>query len=119
MAMRLARIRARDAAALLPHDALAMVTREAADAIGRQDLGRLAPGNPADMIAVSMTDSAFGPVVPEEDDLVSRLVWSGSPAAVRSSWVQGRRVMSEGEVLTVDRESASRDIARRATRLAG
>ena len=118
MALRLARIRSHDAAALLPHDALAMVTREAAAAIGRPDLGRLSPGNPADMIAVSTTDPAFGPVIPEEDDLISRLVWSGSPAAVHSSWVGGRRVMSEGKVLTVDVEASPVDISRRAARLA-
>ncbi len=119
MALRLARIRSQDAAALLPRDALAMVTREAADAIGRPDLGRLAPGNPADMIAVSTADPAFGPVIPGEDDLISRLVWSGAPSAVRSSWVGGRQVMSGGEVLTVDVKAVGRDVARRAARLAG
>ncbi len=119
MALRLARIRSQDAAALLPHDALAMVTREAADAIGRPDLGRLATGNPADMIAVSITEPAFGPVIPEEDDLISRLVWSGAPAAVHSSWVGGRPVMSEGKALTVEVGAAGRDLARRAVRLAG
>ena len=119
MALRLARIRAGDAAALLPQDALAMVTREAADAIARPDLGRLAPGNPADMIAVSTADPAFGPLVPGEDDLISRLVWSGSAASVHSSWVAGRQVVSGGEVLTVDVEAAKADAARRAARLAG
>ena len=118
-AMRLARIRSHDAGALLPHEALAMVTSEAADAIGRPDLGRLAPGNPADMIAVSTTDPAFAPVIPEEDDLISRLVWSGSPAAVHSSWVGGRQVMSEGEVLTVDVEASRTEVSRIAVRLAG
>ena len=96
-----------------------MVTREAADAIRRPDLGRLAPGNPADMIAVSLTDPAFGPVIPEEDDLISRLVWSGSPAAVHSSWVEGRQVMAEGEVLTVDVEAVAREVTGRARTLAG
>lgn len=119
MALRLARIRSRDAAALLPRDALAMVTSEAADAIGRPDLGRLAPGNPADMIAVSTTAPAFGPVIPHEDDLVSRLVWSGTPSAVHSSWVGGRRVVQDGRVLTVDVEALGKDVARRAARLAG
>ena len=118
MAMRLARIRFQDAAALLPRDALAMVTREAADALGRADLGRLAPGNAADMIAVSTSDPAFGPVIPGEDDLISRLVWSGSPASVHSSWVGGRQVMSQGKVLTVDVAAVAEDISRRAARLA-
>lgn len=119
MALRLARIRSHDASALLPHDALAMVTSEAADAIRRPDLGRLAPGNPADMIAVSTTDPAFGPVIPGEDDLVSRLVWSGSPSAVHSSWVGGRRVVQDGKVLTVDVEAVGQNVSRRAARLAG
>ena len=118
-ALRLARIRSHDAGALLPQDVLAMVTTEAADAIRRPDLGRLAPGNPADMIAVSTAAPAFGPVVPGEDDLVSRLVWSGAPSAVHSSWVGGRQVMAEGEVLTVDIEALGQDVARRAARLAG
>ena len=118
MALRLARIRSQDASALLPHDALAMATREAADAIGRPDLGRLLPGNPADMIAVSVSGPAFGPVIPDEDDLISRLVWSGSPAAVHSSWVGGRQVVEEGRVLTVDVEAYGRDVSRRAARLA-
>ena len=93
-------------------------TREAADAIGRPDLGRLSPGNPADMIAVSVSGPAFGPVIPDEDDLISRLVWSGSPAAVHSSWVGGRQVVEEGRVLTVDVEAYGRDVSRRAARLA-
>ena len=118
MALRLARIRSQDASALLPHDALAMVTREAADAIGRPDLGRLSPGNPADMIELSVSGPAFGPVIPDEDDLISRLVWSGSPAAVHSSWVGGRQVVEKGRVLTVDVEASGKDVSRRAARLA-
>ncbi len=118
MALRLARIRSRDAGALLAHQALAMVTREAADAIGRGDLGRIVPGNPADLIAVSIKAPAFGPVVEEEDDLVSRLVWSGTAQAVHSGWVGGQRVVAEGKVLTVEVDEARRDVTRRAVRLA-
>lgn len=118
MALRLARIRAGQAGALSARDALAMVTREAADAIGRPDLGRIAPGNPADMIAISTRNPAFGPVIPGEDDLVSRLVWSGTPASVHSTWVGGRKVMSEGRVLTIDTEAARAEVTRRAVRLA-
>ena len=117
-ALRLARIRSQDAGVLTAHDALAMVTSEAADAIGRADLGRIAVGSPADLIAVSTDGAAFGPVVPEEDDLISRLVWSGSSDSVHSAWVGGRRVMAAGRVLTVDVDEARRDITRRAARLA-
>ncbi len=118
MALRLARIRSQDAGALLAHEALAMVTTEAADAIGRADLGRIVPGSPADLIAVSTTAPAFGPVVDQEDDLISRLVWSGTADSVHSSWVGGQRVMTEGRVLTVEIEAARQDVTRRAARLA-
>ena len=118
MALRLARIRSQDAGALLVRDALAMVTREAADAIGRADLGRIVPGNPADLIAISIDAPSFQPVVPEDDDLVARLVWSATREAVHSAWVGGRRVMSEGKVLTVDTEMIHRETNRRAARIA-
>ncbi|MCY3539430.1 MAG: amidohydrolase [bacterium] len=118
MALRLARIRSQDAEALLVREALAMVTREAADAIGRTDLGRIAPGNPADLIAVSIQAPSFQPVVPEEDDLIARLVWSATREAVHSAWVGGRRMVSEGKVLTVDTEMVRREINRRAARIA-
>ena len=117
-AIRLARIHRGDAAFFSPHQALHMTTAGAADAIGRSDLGRLEPGSRADMVQLSPSESALHPVIPEEDDPVSRLVWSGSPRAVRSVWVGGQQVVDEGRVLTVDVGEVKAEATGRARRLA-
>ena len=95
-----------------------MVTAGAADAIGRSDLGRLAPGARADMTALSPGDPALHPVVPDEDDPVSRIVWSGSPACVETVWVGGRKVVQEGRVTALDQDEVRADLNRRAAGLA-
>ena len=117
-AIRLARIHRRDAAFMPPYEALHMTTAGAADAIGRSDLGRIEPGCRADMVQLSPSESPLHPVVPDEDDPVSRLVWSGSPRAVRSVWVGGEQVVSEGRVLTMDIDEVRVEVTERARRLA-
>ncbi len=117
-AIRLARVHRGDAAFFPPHEALHMTTAGAADAIGRSDLGRIEPGSRADMVQLSPSESALHPVVPDEDDPVSRLVWSGSPRAVRSVWVGGEQVVDDGRVLTVDVDEVRTEATERARRLA-
>jgi 5-methylthioadenosine/S-adenosylhomocysteine deaminase len=118
-AMRLARVTGFDPARLTPHEVLSMATRQAADGLGRPELGRLTPGSVADMIEVSLDHPAFHPVIPTEDDLVSRLVWGATPATVRTVWVGGNEVVGRGRVRTVDVEAAAADVTARARRLAG
>jgi cytosine/adenosine deaminase-related metal-dependent hydrolase len=95
-----------------------MVTAEAADTIGRPDLGRLAAGCRADMVALSMSGAALQPVIEVEDDPIARVVWSGSPAAVSGVWVDGRRVVSEGQVSTIDVVGVTEQMTETARRLA-
>ena len=116
-AVRLARLRVGDAQAFPPADALRMVTSGAADAIGRPDLGRLRPGAWADMTALDVDYPPLRPVVPVEDDPVSRIVWSGSPAAVREVWTAGQRVVSGGEATRVDQRALLAELDERARRL--
>ena len=117
-AVRLARLRGGDSSLLPPADALRMVTSGAADAIGRSDLGRLRPGAWADMTALSADYPPLHPVLPGEDDPFSRIVWSGSPAAVREVWVAGRRVVSGGEATSVDQTALLTKLNATARRLA-
>ena len=118
MAIRLARLKAGDAAVLPAHQALHMATAGAADCIDRPDLGRLAPGAWADMVAIRGSEPALNPVIPGEDDPISRVVWSGSPGAVRSVWVGGRRVVEDGQVISIDTREVHSEVERRARRLA-
>jgi hypothetical protein len=49
---------------------------------------------------------------------VQALVWSATPASIRETWVDGRRVYAEGRVTTVGDEAALRaEASRRAIAL--
>ncbi len=114
----LARIRQRDAGALPAAIALDLATRGAGEAIGRPDLGVLAPGACADMIAVRLDDPAFVPLL-EDARLIEHLVWSASSRLVTDVWVAGRQVVEAGRCTTVDLRRACEEVEARARRLAG
>ncbi len=113
-ALRMARLAA-GGTVLSPAEVLLMATRDAGRALGRPDLGTLSPGSRADMVLVDTT--SLGPVV-EPSDLITHLVYSGSPALVDSVWVGGRRVVSEGRARQVDVTRARAEVTARARRLA-
>ena len=114
-AIRMARLRAGDASAMAPADALVMVTREAGAVLGRPDLGTLGPGSRADIVRID-TDG-FVPVV-EPADVITHLVYSGTPALVRDVWVEGEPVVAGGAPTRVDLADARREATSRARRLA-
>lgn len=111
-----ARIAGSDPGAITAPRALAMATRGGADALGRSDIGVLAPGRRADLIHVRTDDPTFVPVL-ETADLASHLLWSASSRLVEDVWVGGRQVVADGAVTTVDLERASREVQIRAARL--
>jgi 5-methylthioadenosine/S-adenosylhomocysteine deaminase len=113
----LARIRERDAGALPAATALDLATRGAGLAIGRSDLGVLATGACADMIAVRLDDPAFVPLL-EDAQLIEHLVWSASSRLVTDVWVAGRQVVESGRCTTVDLGRAFEEVEARARRLA-
>ena len=118
-AIRTARIRSGDAQTFGPAEALRMTTAGAAEVMGRRgELGRLAPGCWADMVALSPSEPALHPVIAGEDDPLSRIVWSGAPGAISAVWVAGRRVVDDGRVLTMDVAEAVAEAETRARRLA-
>ena len=118
-AIRTARIRSGDAQTLPPAEALRMTTAGAAEVLGwGTELGRLAPGCWADMMALSAAEPALNPVITGEDDPLSRIVWSGSPGAISAVWVAARKVVEDGRVLTVDMAEAVAEAEARARRLA-
>ena len=112
----LARLRERDAAALTAASALDLATRGAGLALGRPDLGVLAPGARADMMAVRMDDPAFVPLL-EDVQVIDHLVWSASSRLVTDVWVAGEPVVAAGRCLTVDLERSRHEVEARARRL--
>ena len=113
----LARLRTGDAGALPAATALDLATRGAGRALGRPDLGVLAPGAKADMVAVSLDDPAFVPLL-DDDMLLDHLVWSASSRLVTDVWVGGVPVVVDRQHRTVDVERARDEVGRRAARLA-
>jgi cytosine/adenosine deaminase-related metal-dependent hydrolase len=75
-----------------------------AGALGRDDLGRLAPGAKADIVLVDFDDVAIGPVW----DPIRSLVMCASGSNVRTVLVDGRIVVDEGRVLFADENELMR-----------
>jgi 5-methylthioadenosine/S-adenosylhomocysteine deaminase len=116
LAAMLARLRQGDASALPAAAALDLATRGAGRALGRPDLGLLAPGAKADMMAVSLDDPAFVPLL-DDAMLIEHLVWSASSRLVTDVWVGGEPVVVARRHRTVDVERARNEVGRRAARL--
>ena len=112
----LARLRQSDAGVLGSATAWSLATCQAGLALGRPDLGVLAEGSVADMVALDLDDPVFVPLISDEQ-LVDHLVWSASSRLVTDVWVAGRQVVADGRCLTVDIDNASRQVESRARRL--
>ncbi len=69
-----------------------------ATALGRDDLGRLAPGALADLIVVDLSHLRSGPI----DDPIRTMLMNTSGAAVRTVIINGRTVMEDGKLPGVD-----------------
>jgi cytosine/adenosine deaminase-related metal-dependent hydrolase len=77
-------------------------TVQAAGVLGRDDIGRLAVGAKADLVLCSLDEPLMRPVY----DPLRSLVHAAADRAVRSVWIDGRRVVADGRVLTIDRPAA-------------
>ncbi len=98
-----ARVTAGTVADLGTAQAFHAATIAGADALGRPDLGRLAPGAAADLVLVDLAHPAMRPM---HDPLRSLLHGAGR-AAVKDVVVAGRPVVEDGRLLTVDLAAAA------------
>ena len=69
-----------------------------AAAIGRDDIGKLAPGAKADVVLVDATNPYMQPL----RDPIRSLLYSAGDRAVTDVWVDGKQVVDGGEVRTID-----------------
>jgi 5-methylthioadenosine/S-adenosylhomocysteine deaminase len=82
--------------------AVALATREAARALGRRDIGVLAPGLRADIAVVDTRAPHLAPLYPHADAVYSVLAYSAQASDVRDVCVEGRLVMRGRQLLTLD-----------------
>jgi len=100
LAALLAKAVARDAQAVPAHAALRAATLGGARALGLEArIGSISPGKWADLAAVRLA----GPELIPCYDPVSHLVYAAGREQVSDVWVGGRRLVSEGTLINLDR----------------
>jgi 5-methylthioadenosine/S-adenosylhomocysteine deaminase len=89
-----------------PWEILDMATREGARALGLEEItGSLEPGKRADVVTVDLRSLHTTPVLRGDDfNVAAHLVFSACGHDVRDVWVDGRRLVEGGEVMSVDVE---------------
>ncbi|OQY33233.1 MAG: amidohydrolase, partial [Anaerolineaceae bacterium 4572_5.2] len=105
----LAKVSSGNPTALLPPDALRMVTTAGARLVGRDDSGSLVPGAKADITLVNLNTVRSMPVHRPE----SALVYNASGPDAHTVIVDGQILLDAGEVTVLD-EAALLEEARRA-----
>jgi len=109
----LARIAARDITAVTTADVFHAATIGGANALQRDDLGRIAPGKRADLVLVDLTLAQMRPV----RDPLRSLIFHAADRAVRDVFVGGEQVVADHKVLTLDQDGAADRLTRAQLRM--
>jgi ABC-type dipeptide/oligopeptide/nickel transport system ATPase component len=99
----LARTQANDPRSMTTTELFDAATIGGAKALGRDDIGRLAAGCRADFVLVDITHPMMRPA----RDPVRSLIYAAGDRAVKDVFVDGRKVVEDGEVLTMDYRQAA------------
>ena len=105
-AFTLGRIRSRAPATLSMSDVFRAATTGGAQALGRDDIGRIAPGARADLVLVDLTHPAMRP----GHDPLRSLVFTAADRAVRDVYVDGRLVYADHRPTGFDAPAASAEL---------
>lgn len=105
-AFTLGRIRSHAPAALSMSDVFRAATVGGAQALGRRDIGRIAPGARADLVLVDLTHPAMRPGI----DPLRSLVFTAADRAVRDVYVDGRLVYADHRPTGFDAPAASAEL---------
>ena len=97
-----ARILAEDIKTTTTAEVFRAATAGGAAALGRDDIGRLAPGAKADIVLVNLKNPFM---MPARDPLRS-LIYTAADRAIRDVYIAGTQVVRNGKVLTLDHEAA-------------
>jgi 5-methylthioadenosine/S-adenosylhomocysteine deaminase len=90
-------------------DVLRMATRNGASALGHET-GQLAPGRKADVILVDLRNQMFTPLMPgNAEHLFSHLVYAANGSCVDTTIIDGKIVMENRQLTTVDEQKVLRE----------
>ena len=90
-------------------DVVRMATRNGADALGHET-GRLAAGRKADVILINLKSQMFTPLMPgNADHLFSHLVFAANGSCVDTTIIDGKIVMEDRQLTTVDEQKVLRE----------
>jgi 5-methylthioadenosine/S-adenosylhomocysteine deaminase len=90
-------------------DVLRMATRNGARALGHET-GQLAPGSKADVILVDLQSPMFTPLMPgDARHLFSHLVFAANGSCVDTTIIDGKIVMENRQLTTVDEQKVLRE----------
>ncbi|MDR3556436.1 MAG: amidohydrolase [Syntrophobacteraceae bacterium] len=115
-AARLHKVFRNDALACPAEMALRMATTGGARALGLQEeIGSIQPGKKADLVALHLDQPHLTPLY----DPVSHIVYAARGSDVRFVWVDGRLVVKDRQVLTVNEAGLISETKRMGNRIAG
>jgi cytosine/adenosine deaminase-related metal-dependent hydrolase len=99
----LARTQAGNPRTMTSADLFNAATIGGARALGRADIGRLAPSCRADLVLVDVTHPMMRPT----HDPIRNLIYAAADRAIRAVYVDGHAVVRDGRVLTIDYPAAA------------
>jgi 5-methylthioadenosine/S-adenosylhomocysteine deaminase len=114
----LAKVRASDPKLVPAHQALHMATSMGARAVHLPEVGRLEAGLKADLLLIDIDEVAAVPIF-DETSYISHLVYSLGSRHIDSVWINGKPVVKEGAIQTVDEADVRRAAQQAAVSLAG
>ncbi|NLM20584.1 MAG: amidohydrolase [Peptococcaceae bacterium] len=99
---------------LKAYEVLEMATSGGAKVCGFKDLGKILPGYKADLISVDFTRPHFYP----RFSIPSHLVYSAKGPDVRTVMVDGKLLMEDRKLLTLDEKTICQEVEQRAKKIA-
>jgi cytosine/adenosine deaminase-related metal-dependent hydrolase len=100
-------------AGLDAYEILKMATRGGAEVLGRDDIGTLEKGKAADIVLFDMNDIAYAGC---HDPLVG-IVTCGNTSLVKMTMVNGKIVVRDGELITIDAQQIQQEAHQTATEI--
>ncbi|NLO89589.1 MAG: amidohydrolase [Clostridia bacterium] len=94
-------------------EALKMATIWGAEALGLKNVGKIEPGKKADIVLLDFNSPHLQPKI----DHVAHIVYSAGSADVDTVIVDGKIIMKNGKVLTLDEEKIYQEVQKRTQRL--